>query len=1041
MAAVDFASIEDILLTAHRQGRLSLYEHECYDLLSSTGAEAAPAHRLIAPGSRPTRADLEAISSDRVVLKVVSPDIVHKTEARGVRIVAREIGAVEATFELMRREVPEAFAGYLADRSGDRPAALVGLAGKGLRRRIADRIAGTLLCSFVEPDDRGFATELFVGIRTTDEFGPIISAGLGGVEMEVLARRSRPGAAIVIAPTGAVSGATFLELFRGTLSYERLSGRMRGSRRLVEDSILEECFQAFIDVANHFSVANPSARLHLVELEVNPFAISGGRLAPLDGVCSFGPAVAAPPPRPTAKIEQLLKPRSIAVVGASNRVGSVGRALFANILMNGFTGVVYPVNMTAKSVLGVKAYRTIYEVPDDIDLVVLMVPAVAVPAILAECGQKKVKGAIVISAGFKELGPTGAQLELAVADRARKYGIRLIGPNCFGIINCSPQVRLNTTFGRVMPRFGNIAFISQSGAVGVNALEYAESEELGFSKFISIGNKADVNECDLLRYLKDDEETDVIALYLEDLADPPRFMHIAREVASHETRPKPILAIKSGRTTEGARAASSHTGALAGSDAAYDAFFAQARILRVETINELFAKAAALAYQPVPKGARVAILTNAGGVGIMGTDACIRNGLEMAQLTPGTREELRKRLPVTASTGNPVDIIGDADEKRYRAALELMVADENVDGLIPMWTPTLMAEAVDIANVIADIGQKSDKPILACIQTMGNSADVRHALLRDHIPHYQFPENAARAMSAMAEFGTWSRRPQGEVRNFTDTNPEAVRAIIDRARSRQPLFISEPEGHDILRAYGLPVPASKLAKNLDEALAAAREIGYPVVLKIVSPDVLHKTEFGGVRINITDEAKLKAEHASLLAGVKAKWSAARDMTELSDNSDRVPSRTPVAHSACADRVSSPRIWGVLVQHMAPKGTETILGMNRDPHFGPILMFGLGGVMVEVLKDVTFRIAPLNDISTDSMVSGIKALKILQGFRGEAPRDVAKIKECLQRLSQLVTDFTDFSEIDINPLLVYEEGKGALVLDARFLLGPASPAKQ
>jgi acetyltransferase len=705
---------------------------------------------------------------------------------------------------------------------------------------------------------------------------------------------------------------------------------------------------------------------------------------------------------PESDLDFIFRPSSVAVIGASTREGSVGHALFRNVLMNGYTGVVYPVNMKAKSVLGVRAYPSVRDIEDAVDLAILIVPALAVPAVLAECGQKKVKGAIVISAGFKEMGPTGAQLELAVRDRARKYGIRLVGPNCFGMINCSPRMRLNTTFGRVMPRFGNIAFISQSGAVGVNALEYAESEELGFSKFISIGNKADVNECDLLQYLKDDDETDVIALYLEDLVDPPQFMRIARETTSHRVRPKPVLAIKAGRTTEGARAASSHTGALAGSDAAYDAFFAQARILRVDTINELFANAAALAYQPIPGGPRVAILTNAGGVGIMATDACIRNGLEMAQLTQGTRDELKKRLPVTAATSNPVDVIGDADEKRYRAALELLVADENVDGLIPIWTPTLMAEAADIANAIADIGQTSDKPILACIQTMGNSADVRRALLRDRIPHYQFPENAARAMATMAEFAQWSRRPQGEVRHFDDVRPDVVRAVIGKARARKPLFISEPEGHEILRAYGLPVPEFRLVRTVEEATKAAGEIGYPVVIKIVSPDVLHKTEFDGVRVNITDDAKMRAEFAGLIEGVKSR-------------------------KADAD------IWGVLVQKMAPKGTETILGMKRDPSFGPLLMFGLGGILVEILQDVTFRIAPINDLSTDSMVTGIKAAKILQGFRGEPPRDVERIKECLQRLSQLVIDFSEIDELDINPLLVFEEGKGAVVLDARFLL--------
>ncbi len=698
----------------------------------------------------------------------------------------------------------------------------------------------------------------------------------------------------------------------------------------------------------------------------------------------------------------LFRPQSIAVVGASTREGSVGRALFANILMNGYTGVVYPVNMKTKSVLGVKSYPSILHIPDEIDLAILIVPALTVPATIAECGQKGVKAAIVISAGFKELGPTGAKLERSVRDRARQYGIAMIGPNCFGMINSDPKVSLNTTFGRVMPRPGNIAFVSQSGAVGVNALDYATSEDVGLSKFVSIGNKADINENDLMAYLKDDDETSVICLYLEDLVDPREFMHIAREITSDPNHPKPILAIKAGRTSEGAKAASSHTGALAGSDEAYNAFFAQSRILRVETINELFAKAAALAWQPTPAGRRVAVLTNAGGVGIMATDACITNGLEMARLAPETIERMKPHLPATAAVGNPVDVIGDADEKRYRIALEAIVADPNVDGVIPIWTPTLMAESVDIAALIAEVGSACEKPVLACIQTMGDNAAIRRALLKDRIPHYQFPENAARAMAAMAQFANWSHRPVGEPQRFTDTRPEDVRRIVDAARARKPVFLSEPEGHKILRAYGLPVPEFRLARSLDEALDAARAIGYPVVLKIVSPQILHKTDFGGVRVGITDEAALRREYGDLLAGIS--------------------SMKPDAE-----------IWGVLVQSMAPKGTETILGMKRDAQFGPLLMFGLGGILVEVLKDVVFRLAPLNDISADSMVHGIKAARLLGPFRGQPARDTARVKECLQRLSQLVTDFAEFDEIDINPLLVYEEGKGALVLDARFVL--------
>jgi len=594
----------------------------------------------------------------------------------------------------------------------------------------------------------------------------------------------------------------------------------------------------------------------------------------------------------------------------------------------------------------------------------------------------------------------------------------MVGPNCFGLINTSPQVRLNSTFGRVMPDHGNIALISQSGAIGVNALEYAESEEVGLSKFASIGNKADVNENDLLEYLRDDPETDVIALYLEDLVDPQRFMQLARETTSHPEHPKPILAIKSGRTSEGAKAASSHTGALAGSDEAFNAFFAQSRVLRVETINELFAKAAALAYQPAPKGNRVAILTNAGGIGIMATDACIANGLSLAKFDRQTESDLKKKLPATAATHNPVDVIGDSDEKRYAAALEIIAKDDNVDGLIPIWTPTLMAEAVVVARIIADIGQKSPKPVLACIQTMGDSSQIRRALRQDKIPLYQFPENAARAMAAMAQFAEWSKRPLGEIREFDDVDKESVRRTIDEAKARPTKWLSEPECHGILKAYGMPVLEFRIAKTADEAVAAAGQIGYPVVIKVVSPDILHKTDFGGVRVGIKDQNSMRIEFDAMMETVKT--------------------RKPDAE-----------VWGVLVQQMAgsgdmtgigppipdrvPGSTETILGMKRDPQFGPLLMFGLGGILVEVLRDVSFRVAPVNDQSADAMLTEIRAHRLLEGFRGAPPRDTQAIKDCIMRLSQLAVDFPEIDELDINPLLAYEQGQGAMVLDARILL--------
>lgn len=702
-------------------------------------------------------------------------------------------------------------------------------------------------------------------------------------------------------------------------------------------------------------------------------------------------------------LDFLFKPRAVAVIGASNREGSVGRAIFANILLNGYTGVVYPVNPKARSILGVKTYPSILDIEEEIDLAVIIVPAIAVPAVIAECGQRKVKSAIVISAGFKELGPTGAAMEKAVKERARTWGIRLVGPNCFGMINTSPQVRLNTTFGKLMPRPGNIALVSQSGAVGANALEYSEAEEVGLSKFISIGNKADINECDLLNYLKDDDETDVIALYLEDLVNPQEFMRIAREITSDPKRPKPILAIKAGRTSEGARAASSHTGALAGSDEAYNAFFAQSRILRVETVHELIAKAASLAYQPFPKGPRVAIITNAGGIGIMATDACVRYGLEIARLSENTHNELKKVLPPAAAIHNPVDIIGDGDAERYRAALRILLQDKNVDALIPIWTRSIVSEAIDVANVIVEEAQKTDKTILACIQTMGDNTDIRRTLLRARIPHFLFPENAAQALAAMAEFSRLSKRPAGEIRHFSDTNPTKVKELINRAKTRPRPFLSEPESYEILKAYGLPVADFAMAKEIKEALQAAQTITYPVVLKIVSPDIIHKTDFGGVCVNIKDEKELQSAFEEMMKKV-------------------------------AEKKPDAEIWGVMIQKMAPVGgLETILGMKRDPQFGPLLMFGLGGILVEVLKDVAFRVAPVNDLSAESMVTSIKASRLLEPFRGKPARDKKKLIEAIQRLSQLVTDFPAIQEIDINPLLVFEENNGAMAIDARILL--------
>jgi acetyltransferase len=699
-------------------------------------------------------------------------------------------------------------------------------------------------------------------------------------------------------------------------------------------------------------------------------------------------------------LRMLFWPRSIAVIGASNREGTVGRELFANILMNGYTGVVYPVHLTAKSILGVKAYPSVLHVPDEVDLAVVIVPAVAVPAAMEECGQKSVKSAIVISAGFKELGEQGRLLERKVKEKADKYNIAMVGPNCFGMINTDPRVKLNSTFGRVMPQHGNIAFISQSGALGIAALEFAKARDIGLSKFVSIGNKADVNENDLLSFLKDDDETDVILLYLEDLKDPREFMDLARGITGEAARTKPILAIKSGRTTEGAKAASSHTGALAGSDAAYDAFFEQCGILRVESLSDLFEYAIAFAEQPIPKQNRIAIITNAGGAGIMATDAAIRSGLKLAQLSDETRKTMREGLPASASVANPVDVLGDSTEERYAFALKHLLADPNVDGVITIWTPTLMAETEAVAKAIAEVAQGAGKPVLGCLMSLGEPRKIAEAL--GGIPSYTLPETAVKAMSMLAYYGLWLNRPRTGVKHFDDVNTARVKELVELVKSRERKFIAEPEAHEILSCYGLPVLPSALAKTADEAVAAAQKIGYPVVIKIVSPDILHKTEFGGVRVNISGDDNLRSEYDLLLKTVNE--------------------RRPGAD-----------IWGVFVQKMAPKGREFILGMNRDPQFGPLLMFGMGGILVELLKDVTFRVAPVRELSAQTMVTEIKGYKLITGFRGEPPADEAKIVEAIERLSQLVMDFPELDEVDINPFVAYEKGMGAVCLDARILV--------
>ncbi len=714
-------------------------------------------------------------------------------------------------------------------------------------------------------------------------------------------------------------------------------------------------------------------------------------------------------------LEALFAPKSVAVIGASTKPDSLGRAVFKNILFHGYTGVVYPVNPKAKSILGVKAYPSVLDIPDEIDLAVIIVPAIAVANVLEECGRKGVRAAIVISAGFKEIGEEGAQRERQLQQIAQRYGIALLGPNCLGIINTDPNVSLNATFAPGMPRQGNIAFISQSGALGVAALEYAQRQKIGLSKFISIGNKADLHENHLLEYLKDDPLSDVILLYVEDLEDPQGFHRLATEITSERPKKIPILAIKSGRTLEGAKAATSHTGALAGSDEVYDSVFMQSGVLRVETIEELFDYAIAFAQQPLPQSNKIAIVTNAGGAGILATDAAVRHGVQLAEFTEETVKRLRELLPPTVNVANPVDMTGEPNEQRYETVVRTVLEDPNVAGVVVIAAPHILMSLENIARYIVRAvhlthslsasgeGQgEVQKPVLACLMAVTDARPAIEILEEANIPHYSFPERAARALAAMARYRDWVHRPRTEYRVFTDVQLERVREIIARARHEGRSLLLEPEAHDLLQAYGFPVLKYRFAKSEDEALLAAHEIGYPVVLKIVSPDIAHKVDVGGVKLDIHSDAELRESYRQMLSDVqKAKPSA--------------------------------RIAGVFVQEFIKGGKETILGLKRDPLFGPLLMFGLGGIYVEALRDVTFRIAPIRELGVQRMIRQIRGFKILEGFRGEPPSDIEAIAECLARLSQLAMQIDEIVELDINPLVVLEKGRGARVVDARIVV--------
>ena len=693
-------------------------------------------------------------------------------------------------------------------------------------------------------------------------------------------------------------------------------------------------------------------------------------------------------------LNALFAPKSIAVIGASNREGSVGRAVFTNILLNQYTGTVYPVNPRDHSVSGVRAYSSVQDLPESVDVAVVIVPAPIVSSITEECGRKGVKGLIIISAGFREVGEDGARLERQVSDIARKYSMRLVGPNCLGAMNTDPSVRLNASFASQMPAEGSIAFASQSGALGEAVIDYAAGEGIGFSKFISVGNKADVNENDVLEYLREDPQTKVILLYIEDIVDGRRFVDTVTRV----TQEKPIIAVKAGVSPEGAKAASSHTGALAGSDEAYNAILKQSGVIRVESIIYLFDYARAFAKQPLPQGNRVAIITNGGGPGIMATGASVRYGLKISQFSEATKAKLRAGLPKEASVNNPIDLIGDAQADRYGLALGALL-DESVDCALVLLTPQAMVDLKKVAETIASVGPASGKTILTSILGLTDITPAVEVLESNGIPHYVFPESAVRALAAMYEHQRWIDRPRTQMRHF-DVDLEKAQEIVSRAKRAGLTNLPQDDALKILSIYGLPVIRTESAASKDEAIGAARRIGFPVAMKIVSPDVIHKIDVGGVKLDLNSEADVSNAYDEIQKNVKS-------------------------------HVPNARMEGVLLQEFLTGGTETIVGIHRDAKFGPLLMFGMGGIYVEAYHDVSFRLAPIRELSATNMITEIRGSKILHGFRGQPSADTGAIAECIQRLSQLSVELPEVAELDVNPLVALSQGCRAL--DARIII--------
>ena len=708
-------------------------------------------------------------------------------------------------------------------------------------------------------------------------------------------------------------------------------------------------------------------------------------------------------------LDCIFRPKSIAVVGASTRKGTIGYVMLNNLIRNNYRGKIYPVNPKADNIDGIKCYHSIAELPERADQAIVVVPRDLVAQSVDECGKAGIPGVVAITAGFKEIGGEGIQKEKEVVDIIRKYGMRMVGPNCYGVINTESAYSLNGTFSKLNPIPGRVAFLSQSGALGEVVLDYTNRLNLGISMFISIGNKADISDIEVLQYWENDPGTEVILVYIENIENPAEFMHAAKRITSH----KPIIAVKAGRTESGAKAISSHTGVLAGGDVGIDAFFEKCGIVRAYSFEELFDIAMALANQPIPRGDRVAVITNAGGPGILATDAIETLGLKMARFEPKTIEYLRANLLPMAAVTNPIDVIASGGPEAYGAATQASLQDANVDALVVVFVPPIMIDHKAVLNNVIDKVKQyqNGKTIVACLMGSPRGIAGTEDLIANNIPVYAFPDGVARAFAGMTKYRQIRSKPVAEVLHF-DVDKNRVSEIIDNTKKGGQKFIMGPEGMAILSAYGIKVPGSARATTEQELKAALSKLTPPYVMKTDDPQAVHKTEVGGVVLNLTTPDDALA--------------AFNDMRRRFTRPDSL-------------------FCGVMVQEMvtgrsgseepsgSKSGIETIIGMNFDSSVGPLMMFGLGGISVEVMKDVAFRVNPLSKGEVAEMIKSIKGYKLLSGFRGAPPVDFEALEETMLRLSQLIVDFPELESFDINPFIASPEKGRSMAVDARFVL--------